>query len=182
MPKNRNIAKIILIVSSLLLVVIFLLVILEKNNVTKFFTNEKLAVQTADPRPVNDVSYSPATTSEQVEGDALKKELIEKSNSKTEKSPINVTIAFAGQETTGGPLVIEAFVNGVISGNCNFKIVNTQTSKEYSSNIISTGGAYACSRITIPSSDLSGGTYRVVITVNSGDLSGSAEQQVEVST
>ncbi len=181
MPKNRNIAKIALIVSSLLLVVIFLLVILEKNNVTKFFTNEKLPVQTADPRPVNNVSYSPATTSEQEEGDALKKELIEKSNSKTEKSPINVTIAFAGQETAGGPLVIEAYVNGVISGNCNFKIVNTQASKEYSSNIISTGGAYACSRITIPVSDLTSGPHKVFLTVSSGSMSGSVEQQVEVS-
>jgi hypothetical protein len=181
MTKNRKLAQISLVTASIILIGVFAIIILEKNNVTKLFTNQDTTEQAAEPRPVNSVSYSPASTTEQQEGDALKQELINNSNTKTEKNAVNITFAFAGQETSGGPLLIEAFVNGASSGNCNFKIVNNTGSKEYSSNIISTGGAYACSRISIPVSDLTSGPYRVVLTVNSGSMSGSAEQQVEVS-
>ncbi len=181
MIKNRKLAQVLLVTASVILISIFVVIVLEKNNLTKLFTNQEVTQQSTETRPVNSVSYTPASTTEQQEGDALKQELINSSNAKTEKSAINITFAFAGQETMGGPLLIEAFVNGASSGNCNFKIVNNQGFKEYSSNIISTGGAYACSRISIPVSDLTSGPHRVFLTVSSGSMSGSAEQQVEVS-
>lgn len=181
MPKNSKLAQISLVIASLALVGVFTVVILEKNNVTKFFTNEQSAEQSVEPRPVNSVSYSPATTTEQEEGNALKQNLIENSNTKIENQGITVSFAYAGQENQGGPLVVEAYVNGANSGNCKLNMFKDGGSKEYTSNIVSTGSAYACSKISIPASDLSKGTYKLVMTVTTGSISGSTEQQVEVS-
>ncbi len=181
MPKYSNLAQISLIIASLVLIGFFTLLILEKNNVTKFFTNTQNTQESVEPRPVNSVSYSPATTTEQEEGNALKQNLIENSNTKTEDQGITVYFAYAGQEVQGGPLVIEAYVNGTSSGNCKLSILKDAVSKEYTSNIVSTGGAYACSKISIPASDLSKGTYKLVMTATNGSISGSTKQQVEVS-
>ena len=82
MPKYSNLAQISLIIASLVLIGFFTLLILEKNNVTKFFTNTQNTQESVEPRPVNSVSYSPATTTEQEEGNALKQSLIENSNTK----------------------------------------------------------------------------------------------------
>lgn len=180
MRKNK-LARISLVLAAAILVTGFALLLLEKNNVTKFFTNSDASQATEETRPINDVAYTPATTTEQEEGNALKQSLIENSNTKAEGQGITVSFAYAGQEVQGGPLVIEAYVNGTSSGNCKLSMLKDAVSKEYTSNIVSTGGAYACSKISIPASDLSKGTYKLVMTATNGGISGSTEQQVEVS-
>jgi hypothetical protein len=180
MTKNRKLAKISLVTASIILVGVFSLVLLEKNNVTKLFTNQEIAQQSTETRPVNSVSYSPASTTEQQEGDALKQELINNSNKPKNPTNINVSFSAATQDTPGGPVIIKVIINGTTAGSCNLVMSKDGVEKTYNASLISLGTYYGCDGFSVPVSDLTAGNWKATLTVANGDSSGSAEQQVEV--
>jgi hypothetical protein len=180
MIKNRNLAQISLVTASVILISIFVVIILEKNNVTKLFTKKEIAQESTEPRPVNSVSYSPASTAEQQEGDALKQELINNSNKPANSSNITVSFSAATQDTPGGPVIIKALINGATVGSCKLVLSKEGTEKTYNSAVTNLGTYYGCDGFSVPVSDLSAGSWKATLSVANGGSSGSAEQQVEV--
>ena len=181
MQKNRKLAQLSLVIASLVLVGVFTLIILEKNNITKFFTNEQSAEQLAESRPVNTVSYTPASSTEQQEGDALKQQLINESNKPANSQSISVNFSAANQDVAGGPVIIKALINGTTTGTCKLIMAKDGTEKTYTALVTNLGTYYGCDGFSVPVSDLSAGSWRVLLTVTSGSSGGSAEQQIEVS-
>lgn len=181
MQKNRKLAQISLVIATFLLIGLFTLFILEKNNITKFFTNQEITEQATETRPVNSVSYSPATSTEQQEGDALKQQLINESNKSANTQTITVNFSAANQDVPGGPVIVKALINGATNGTCKLVMVKDGTEKTYTASITSLGTYYGCDGFLVPVSDLSAGNWKALLTVISGSSSGSAEQQIEVS-
>ena len=181
MTKNRKLAQISLVTGSIILISIFATVVLEKNNVTNFFTNQEIAQQATEPRPINSVSYSPASTTEQQEGDTLKQELVDNSNKTVNTANITVSFSAATQDTPGGPVIVKALINGATVGSCKLVMSKDGIEKTYNASVTNLGTYYGCDGFSVPVSDLSNGSWKVTLIVNNGSSSGSAEQQVEVS-
>jgi hypothetical protein len=181
MQNNRKLAKISLVIASVILIGVFAVVVLEKNNVTKLFTNQEPAQQATEPRPVNSVSYSPTSTTEQQEGDAIKQELIDNSNKPAKPGNITVSFSAATQDTPGGPVIVKALINGTATGSCKLIMSKDGVEKSYNASVINLGTYYGCDGFSVPVSDLSNGSWKAALIVTNGSSSGSAEQQVEVS-
>ena len=181
MQKNHNLAQISLIIASLVLIGFFTLLILEKNNVTKFFTNTQNTEELVEPQPVNTVSYTPASSTEQQEGDALKQELINDSNKPVNSQGLSVNLSAANQDVAGGPVIVKALINGANNGTCKLIMVKDGTEKTYTALVTNLGTYYGCDGFSVPVSDLSAGSWKALLTVISDSSSGSAEQQIEVS-
>ena len=181
MPKNRKLAQLSLVIASLLLVGVFTLILLEKNNVTKFFTNTQNTQESLEPQPVNTVSYTPASSTEQQEGEALKQQLINESNKPANSQSISVNFSAANQDVAGGPVIIKALINGTATGTCKLIMAKDGTEKTYTALVTNLGTYYGCDGFSVPVSDLSAGSWKALLTVISGSSSGSAEQQIEVS-
>ncbi len=181
MPKNRKLAQLSLVIASLLLVGVFTLILLEKNNVTKFFTNTQNTEESVGPQPVNTVSYTPASSTEQQEGEALKQQLINESNRPANSQSISVNFSAANQDVVGGPVIIKALINGATNGTCKLVMVKDGTEKTYTASVTNLGTYYGCDGFSVPVSDISAGSWKVLLTVTSGGSSGSTEQVIEVS-
>ena len=181
MQKNRKLAQLSLVIASFVLAGVFTLIILEKNNVTKFFTNTPIAEQPSETRPVNTVSYTPASSTEQQEGDALKQQLINESNKPANSQSISVNFSAANQDVAGGPVIVKALINGANNGTCKLIMVKDGTEKTYTASVTNLGTYYGCDGFSVPVSDLSAGSWKALLTVTSGGSSGSTEQQIEVS-
>jgi hypothetical protein len=180
MIKNRKLAQVSLVIASVILIGIFVVVVLEKNNVTKLFTKNEIAQESTEPRPVNSVSYSPASTNEQQEGDALKQELINSSNKSANTGNIIVNFSAATQDTPGGPVIVKALINGTAAGSCKLVMSKDGIEKTYNASVTNLGTYYGCDGFSVPVSDLSIGSWKATLIVTNGSSSGSAEQQVEV--
>ena len=179
MRKNK-LARTSLVLASLLLVTVFALIILEKNNVTKFFTNSDTSQVTAGARPINDVSYTPATTTEQEEGDRIKQNLIEESNKVPQTtSKINVSLSAATQDVAGGPLVVRSIVNAS-SGSCKLTLTQGSTKKELTSEVTNLGTYFSCGGFDIPTTELSNGKWQLNLSVTSPNAFGEVSQEVTI--
>lgn len=179
MRKNK-LARISLVLASLLLVTVFALIILEKNNVTKFFTNSDTSQGTAGARPINDVAYTPATTTEQTEGDRIKQNLIEESNKPPEQTTkITISLSAATQDVAGGPLIVRSIVNAN-SGTCKLTLTQGSTKKEYTNEVTNLGTYYSCNGFDIPASDLSAGQWKLNLSVTNGQAYGEVSQEVSI--
>jgi cytoskeletal protein RodZ len=180
MIKNRKLAQVLLVTASVILISIFVVIVLEKNNLTKLFTNQEVTQQSTDTRPVNSVSYSPASTTEQQEGDALKQELINNSNKPASSANITVSFSAATQDNPGGPVIVKALINGTTTGTCNLVMSKGEVEKTYNASVTNLGTYYGCDGFSVPVSDISTGSWKAVLTVSNGSSSGSVEQQIEV--
>jgi len=174
---SNNLMRLVFWAASFALVASFVLFILEKSSVTNFY--EKPAPTTQNPsttRPVNDVNYSPATTTEQDEANRTKQALIDQANN-TNQNQGNVTISLsaAGQDTAGGPLIVKALINGISSGTCNLKLIKDSVVKTYTASVADFGSYYGCDGFSIPYSDLSNGKWQLTLTSGSGTISQSVE-------
>lgn len=181
MPRNRLLAKISFATASLFLIVFFAVVVLEKNNVTQFFTKYQSLTQSSQPLPANTVSYSPASSTEQQEGDDLKQQLINESNKPANSQNITVNFSAANQDVAGGQVIVKALINGATSGTCKLVMSKDGTEKTYTTSVTNLGTYYGCDGFSIPASDLSAGSWKALLTITSGSSSGSTEQQIEVS-
>lgn len=181
MPKNSKLAKISLILSATVLVAFFGLVLLEKNNVTKFFTNSDTSQGTAGARPINDVAYTPATTTEQTEGDRIKQNLIDESNKPPQQTTkITISLSAATQDVTGGPLIVRSIV-GTTSGTCKLMLTQGSTRKEYTNEVTNLGTYNSCNGFDIPATDLSAGKWKLSLSVTNGQVYGEVSQEVNIS-
>lgn len=181
MKKQSKITKFVYFGAICGLVIGFGVLILEKAQLTNLYTKPVNAAQ-ANVRPVNDVQYTPASPTE---NDTVNEE---KSNGSLDQtptppaagSPIGVTLTAAGQDVSGGPVVVKVLLTDVTSGTCDITLKQGDTLKTYSASIINAGTYYTCDGFEIPLNDLATGTWQLTATVTSADRSGTATQSVEV--
>jgi hypothetical protein len=176
--KTRNI---LLIVVSLLLVLIFMVFVFEKTHVINLYTKPIKTSPTA-ARPVNDISYAPATSTETEEGNQIKQALIDQANNPpAPTSKVNVSLSAATQDVKGGPVIVRAIV-GTTGGTCSLTLSQGSTNKVYSSEVVNLGTYYGCKGFDIPASDLVSGQWQLNLKVTNGQSSGEANQNIEVAT
>lgn len=102
-------------------------------------------------------------------------------NNQTSKS-IAITLAAAGQDYPGGPLVVSAIVNGTREGECMLTLSNESKNISKKASIISLGTYYACEEFSVDPSELEvGGRWSIKLDVTSGNNSGTVSQETEVS-
>ena len=131
-------------------------------------------------RQINTVSYTPATSTEQEEGENLKNQLIEDSNKPSMNQGITVSFSAATQDTPGGPVIVKALINGTSSGNCNLTLSKGSIIKKYSAPVKNLETYYGCDGFSIPVADLSNGNWKAKLIITNDSSTGSAEQSIEV--
>ena len=179
--KVINSRAILLILVSIVLIATFSLFVLEKTQVINLYSKPKIAVSTEAPRPVNNVIYSPASSTDTTEGDGIKQTLIDKANKPTEPtSKVNVSLSAANQDMKGGPLIVRAIVD-TNGGTCNLSLSQGSINKNYSAEVINLGTYYGCKGFDIPVSDISDGEWQLTLKVSNDSVSGEANQKVVIS-
>jgi hypothetical protein len=157
---------------------LFIGVVLEKTGVTDFYSKPK--VETVTPRPVNDVKYEPATTTEQEEGQRRKQELIDKYNEPEKQDSISVTLSAAGQDEPGGPVIVRALIDGTTSGTCTLTLTSSTNTVTKTATVSNAGTYYMCKGFSVPKSEVSNGSWDLKLVVETGTKTGEASQTIEV--
>lgn len=173
--------NIIVICILLLLFIAFAIFMLEKTQVVNFYKKPiKATTNPIDSRPVNNIEYTPSTSTEQSEGNQIKQNLIDQANA-TQKpsSNISISLSAANQDTVGGPLVIRSII-GSTSGTCKLSLTNGALTKTYTSEVINQGTYYSCKGFDIPVSDLDNGQWQLNLKIVNGQSSGEVNQKVEI--
>lgn len=173
MKNNQKLPKIILIVASIALISAFGIFVLEKAKVTNFY-NKPIQQPKKELRPVNDVSYTPASTTEQEEGEQIKQDLQNKPSS--QNSAITISLSAAGQDEIGGPLIVKAIITGTSTGKCSLSLQKDSVTKKYEANLINLGTYFGCEGFSIPISDLSAGKWNLNLSIEGNSIS----QEVEI--
>jgi hypothetical protein len=180
MSNSNKFTKIALLSASFILVAGFVIFSLEKANIINFYSKPKIAISDTATKPVNTVSYTPATTSEQDEASKLKQDLIDQSNKpQTNATKIDVSLSAANQDVAGGPLVVRSMVN-TTGGTCKLTLVKDGINKEYSVEVVNTGTYYSCMGFDIPFADLGTGKWQLKLSVTNGQANGETTQEVEI--
>lgn len=180
MPNSNKITKIALLSASFVLVAGFVVFGLEKANVVNLYSKPKLAISDTATKPVNTVSYTPATTAEQDEASKTKQDLIDQSNKpQTSTTKIDVSLSAANQDVAGGPLIIRSMLN-TTGGTCKITLTKDGISKDYSAEIVNTGTYYGCKGFDIPVADLSSGKWQLKLSATNGQAYGEITQEVEI--
>jgi hypothetical protein len=176
-----NKRQLITIIIVVVLFVCFLIFVLEKTQVTSFYSKPvKIASTSTDTRPINDVQYTPATSTEQDEGQQIKQNLIDQANNPQKPTAkIGISLSAANQDIPGGPLIIRSLVNAK-SGTCKLTVASGSTVKTYSSEVVSLGTYYSCQGFDIPISDISDGKWQIKLYVSNTSASGEVTQEVEI--
>jgi hypothetical protein len=172
--------KIVSISLIIVLVALFAILFVEKIGVTNFYT--KPSSNTPVVRPVNDVKYVPATSTEQEEGEKIKEEAKNQINQPASNaSSISVSLTAANQDVTGGPLIVQAIISGATNGTCKLTTAQNNSNKTYTANVVNLGTYYGCDGFSVPFSDLNPGSVTTLLEVtNSQGGYGKAQQQAEV--
>lgn len=180
MPNSNKFTKIALLSASLILVAGFIIFGLEKANVINLYKKTVASNTEPEPKPINTVNYSPATTTEQDEANKLKQDLIDKSNKpQTGTTKIDVSLSAATQDVAGGPLVVRSMVS-TNSGTCILSLVKENVNKSYSAEIVNSGTYYSCKGFDIPVADLSSGKWQLKLSVTNGQAYGEVSQEVDI--
>ncbi len=180
MSNSNKFTKIALLSASFVLVAGFVMFSLEKANVINFYSKPKIAISDIATKPVNTVSYTPATTSEQDEANKLKQDLIEQSNKQqATTTKIDVSLSAANQDVAGGPLVVRSMVSAT-SGTCKLSLTKDGINKEYSAEVVNTGTYYSCKGFDVPFADLSTGKWQLKLSATNGQANGETTQEVEI--
>jgi len=180
MPNSNKLTKIALLSASFILVAGFIVFGLEKANVINLYNKPFVTTADSTPKPVNTVSYTPATSSDQDEASKLKEDLMERSNNpQASPTKIDISLSAANQDVSGGPLIVRSLVN-VPTGECKLVLTKDGVKKEYSATIENTGTYNRCKGFDVPVSDLSTGKWQLKLTASSGQAYGEVSQEVEV--
>lgn len=181
MKKQSKITKFVYIGAIFGLIIGFGVLILEKAQVTNLYT-KPLGTAAADMRPVNDVQYTPAspTDNDQINEEKANGTLGQTPTPSAEGSPISVTLTAAGQDASGGPVIVKVLLTDVTSGTCDITLNQGNISKKYSASVINAGTYYTCDGFEVPLGELATGTWQLTATVTSTDRSGTVTQAVEV--
>jgi hypothetical protein len=157
---------------------LFIGLILEKTGVTDFYSKPK--VEIVAPRPVNDVKYEPATTTEQEEGQRRKQELINQYNNPEKQDSINITLSAATQDEPGGPIIVRALVDGTTSGTCTLTLTSGAKTITKTDVISNAGTYYTCKGFSVAKSEVSNGNWNLKLVVENETKTGEASQKIEV--
>lgn len=183
--KSPLIKKPLLIAAIVLCLAGFGLLVLEKTHVIDLFHAKTPASSTtgSSSRPVNDVSYTPATPGDNASNDIKKQDgSIDKTPVTTPDttSPISVVLSAAAQDTKGGPVVVRAILNNLSGGKCTLTLTRGSTVRTYSTDVTWLGTYYGCNGFDVPYSDLSVGDWNLKLVVTQNTNSGQASQMVSV--
>jgi hypothetical protein len=182
MKKQSNNGKYLYFSAIAILVVVFGLFVLEKSQVTNLYTRDNSA-EIEEVQPVNTIDYSPATSTDnndinqQKEDGTLGSDNNENQNN---AAPISVVLTAAGQDFIGGPIVVKALLNDVKNGTCDLRLSKDGVERNYTASVINSGTYYSCDGFEVPITELTAGTWNIVLTVSSGDRMSSAEQTTKV--
>ncbi len=178
--KKNNIGKSIYIIVVIGLLLAFFIIVLEKQQIINLY-QKPVSIQ-QQPRPVNDVAYTPTTPQEQQEADNIKKEALAQADKPITppEGILEVSLSAANQDSPGGPLVVRAIINGATSGTCKLLLTQNGNIKEYTSTIANKGTYYGCEGFDIPSTDLNAGNWKLVLEAYNGVAKGSAGQEVNI--
>lgn len=183
MKNNRvTIGKVIYISAAVALIASFLVLVLEKSQIINLYSKPSNINLDRD-LTINDVDYSPADPSDNESINDKKESGGFESNNNQQTvpgDPINVVLTAAAQDVPGGPVVVRVLLNNVSDGICNIKLSKSDLIKEYTLNVTNAGTYYNCDALDIPADELSAGEWDLLVEVNSGSRSGSANQKVEV--
>ena len=173
MENNQKLPKFILVVASIALISAFTIFVLEKAKVTNFY-NKPIEQVKEEPRSVNDVIYTPASTTEQEEGEKIKQDLLNQPT--TQNSAISISLSAAGQDEIGGPLIVKAIITGTSTGKCYLSLKKDSVVKEYEASLINLGTYFGCDGFSVPISDLSVGKWNLSLRAEDKSIS----QEVEI--
>ena len=180
MSNSNKFTKIALLSATFILIAGFVIFGLEKANIINLYSKPAAVQQTEGTRPVNDVKYEPATTTEQTEGDRIKQNLIDESNKQPQQTTkITISLSAATQDVAGGPLVVRSIVNAT-SGTCKLTLTQGATKKEYTNKVTNLGTYNSCNGFDIPASDLSTGQWKLNLSVTNGQAYGEVSQEVNI--
>lgn len=129
--------------------------------------------------PSSTIDYSPATPNDNESINNQKNNSTD-TTSTSSGEPIGAVLTAAGQDYSGGPVVIRVLVTGATTGVCNISLRKDGVTKAYSRDVINSGTYYSCAALDIPASDLPQGNWTLTVRVDSGDRSGSTSQEVTV--
>lgn len=183
-PRHRHATRLILLS---LVVAIGIFALLEATNITNvrdiISRNSDSNQQTETLRPVNDVDYSPATSTDNTDIDAKKSdgsidEPIQKPNDPD--SPISIILSASGQDYAGGPVLIRSILDNISNGTCTLTLSNDNDTKTYTSAIIWTGTYYSCEGFDVPMSDLSPGEWKLELVASNDTFSGTTTKTITV--
>lgn len=182
--RNKTKKLNILILAIILVAVLGLaILIFEKTNVTNIFSRSSVSKtdEGNDPKKVNDVNYDAPSAEETDEANRIKAEAQQKldSSSPNTNKSIAISLSAAGQDETGGPIIVRSIVD-VASGNCVATITGTSYSKSFTASVENLGTYYGCGAINIPVGDMAIGVYKLTFEVSSDGAQGLITQNVEV--
>ena len=180
MTKSNKFTKLAFFSASFILVTGFIVFGLEKANVINLYSKPVTATANSAPKPVNTVSYTPATTTEQDEANKIKQDLIDQSNKpQTSTTKIDVSLSAATQDVAGGPLVVRSMVS-TGSGTCSLTLTMGTETKSYSAEIVNSGTYYNCKGFDVPVADLSNGKWQLKLSATNGQAYGEVSQEVNI--
>ena len=163
--------KKLLITLTTILLLTAILFVLEKTRVINLYERlDKSPTQSeTSTRPVNDVDYSPASSTD---NDDINKK---KENGEIIMSPgsqdtsIQITFIASNQDVIGGPISLGAIVSGVTDGTCEYTLRKDSLTIKKEASIIAQTGYYSCVALEIPYSELVNGSWDVKLSVTSSD-------------
>ncbi len=179
--QNNKWSRIGLILASSILVGSFILFALEKTQLIDLYKKEVPSPASTETHPVNDIDYSPASSTDNDEINQKKEtgEVDKPVVQNTSKS-IGITLSAAGQDTKGGPVIVRTILSETSTGTCKLTLTKDSVVKTYQSEVINKGTYYSCNGFDIPFSDLSVGEWNLKLDVINNGSSGTTQQIIKV--
>lgn len=178
--KENKIGKLIYILVAFGLLLAFVIFALEKQQVINLY--QKPVNAQTQPRPVNDVNYSPPTAQEEQQAQDTKKQLLEQ-NQNVQPIPagtINVSLSAATQDVPGGPLEVRAIIDGATTGICTLNLSQNSNVKTFTANVVNLGTYFSCEGFSVPVASLGAGNWQLGLLVANQSAKGSVTQEVTI--
>lgn len=153
------------------LLIVGALFTLERANVINLYGSEKQVEDTTPTGQVNDIDYSPATTTDNEDINAKKEsgEIEQEPAAPTNDTTIQITFIANAQDYSGGQLEVRTLLSGVTDGDCALTLTKGSTVIKKQSNIVQQNTSFMCEPFIIPYSELVNGDWTIKLKVASGD-------------
>lgn len=144
---------------------------LEKRGITHFYGVGKNPVETTDGRGVNDVDYSPATTTDNEDIEAKKEsgEIANNPAAPTKDTAITISFIASAQDSSQGPLVIRALLGGVTDGTCTLTLDQNGAMTTKSAPVQQQNTTFGCAGFDVPFTEIKTGEVKIRLSVETKD-------------
>ena len=155
-------------------------------NMYRFFFDKSYDLPASGISDIKPVEVSPEKSSEEKPKEAEKEDSDDgKSIKQNEGSDPNASPSLTGSLTSanksGDNLVIRVNIDQYLSsGTCSLKLENNGTLIEKSANIFPTASTSSCEGFDVPLSELSSGTWNIIINLASGEKTGEIKGEVNL--